>query len=69
MDIHVGTIARTPFPPSGLVEVLEVEALHPLVSRETVLVRFLAAHPHGYPSGSLGRYFRDELRSIAHWPI
>lgn len=64
MPLQIGRHARTPFRPSGLVEVVAIKDLHPLVPRQTVLVRFLAHHPHGYPPGTLGRYFRDELRPV-----
>lgn len=64
MPIEIGQRARTPFEPSGLVEVVEIEGLHPVVPRQTVLVRYLEPHPHGYPGGTLGRYFADELRPL-----
>ena len=64
MPLQIGMHAHTPFSPSGLVEVVRIEDLHPLMPRQTVLVRFLDRHPHGYPAGTLGRYFRDELRPV-----
>jgi hypothetical protein len=60
IDMH----AQTPFSPSGLVEVGGIEDLHPLMPRQTVLVRFLDRDPHRYPAGVLGRYFRDEHRPV-----
>jgi hypothetical protein len=47
-----------------LVEVVGIEDIHPLMPRQTVLVRFLDRHPHRYPAGTLGYYFRDELRPV-----
>jgi len=64
MPLQIGMCAQTPFSPSGRVEVVGIEDLHPLMPRQTVLVRFLDRHPHGYPAGTLGRYFRDELRPV-----
>jgi hypothetical protein len=64
LPLHIGMCAHTPFSPSGLVEVLVIENLHPIMLRETVLVRYLDRHPHGYPAGTLGRYFHDELQPI-----
>ena len=64
MPLQIGMHAQTPFSPSGLVEVVGIEDLHPLMPRQTVLVRFLDRHPHRYPAGTLGYYFRDELRPV-----
>ena len=41
MPLQIGMHAQTPFSPSGLVEVVGIEDLHPLMPRQTVLVRFL----------------------------
>ena len=64
MPLQIGMHAQTPFSPSGLVEVVGIEGIHPLMPRQTVLVRFLDRHPHRYPAGTLGYYFRDELRPV-----
>ena len=62
MPLQIGMYVQTPFSPNGLVEVVGIEDhLHPLMPRQTVLVRFLDRHPLGYPASTLGRYFRDEL--------
>lgn len=66
MGLQIGMHAQTPFPPRGLVEVVAIEDFHPLVPRQTVLVRFVGHHPHGYPAGTLGRYFQDELQPVGH---
>lgn len=59
--IQVGDIVRTPFDPSGLVEVIEIEPPNWLGKR-TVRVRYIEDHPHGYKAGTLGRYYLDELQ-------
>jgi hypothetical protein len=65
MPLQIGMHAQTPFSPSGLVEVVGIEELHPLMPRQTVLVRFLDRDPHRYPAGVLGRYFRDKHRPVS----
>ncbi len=62
MRLHVGQVVRTPFEPSGLVQVVALSGPHPVNGRLTVEVRYLEEHPHGYRAGTLGCYFRDELR-------
>jgi len=52
--------ARTPFEPSGIVQVLLIEPAA-LGSRPTAFVRFNHDHPAGYARDSLGRYLSDEL--------
>ncbi len=56
-------LARTPFEPSGIVEVLAIEPAAS-VSRPTAFIRFAENHPAGYSKGSFGRYFLDELIPI-----
>ena len=60
--IEVGDVCWTPFDPGGPVKILEIEGLHPVVSRRTVRVLYLTDHPHGYKCGTEGRYFLDEMR-------
>ena len=59
----VGEVFRTPFEPSGLVEVLLVEE-GDYFGKKTVWVRFVEDHPHGYPKDSCGRYIAKELRPL-----
>lgn len=60
-DWQPGDIARTPYEPSGLVKILEIEsACWPY--GVTACVEFLEDHPHGYAKGSIGRYQLKELR-------
>ena len=61
MAVEVGKIYRTPFEPSGLVRVLEIESFYPGTSRRTAFIEHVGNHPHGYKDGSVGRYFADEL--------
>ncbi len=61
--LNPGDTCQTPFEPSGLVEVIRVEP-GAYCGRDTVLIRFLEDHPHGYPAGNTGRYFTDELRPV-----
>jgi hypothetical protein len=63
--LHPGDICRTPFEPSGRVEVLSLESAYPLARfRAAAVVRFVEDHPHGYKQGELGCYFADELKPI-----
>jgi hypothetical protein len=56
----VGKIARTPFEPSGLVRVLDIEpGLYD--GKKTALIEYVEDHPKGYKKGSIGRYFAHEL--------
>jgi hypothetical protein len=56
-----GDTARTPYEPSGLVKIVEIESEH-WIYGVTVRVEFLEDHPHGYPTSSIGRYQLKELR-------
>jgi hypothetical protein len=49
MPLQIGMHAQTPFSPSGLVEVVGIEDIHPLMPRQTVLVRFLDPIPTATP--------------------
>ncbi len=60
----VGRTARTPFEPSGLVRIIEVEPIDPLTGRQTCRVEFLDDHPHGYAKGTVGRYFVEQLHIV-----
>ena len=63
--LHPGDICRTPFEPSGRVEVLSLESAFPLARfRAVFVVRFVEGHPHGYKQGELGCYFADELKPV-----
>lgn len=58
----VGEKYRTPWEPSGIVKVIELEdACWPY--KPTAVVVFIGDH-QGYRSGSLGRYQQHELRPI-----
>ena len=59
-DLKRGDKARTPFEPSAIVEIVEIE-------KETVIIRFLTDHG-GYEKGSLGRYYLSELTKVNESP-
>lgn len=60
---YKGKLARTPFEPSGLVRIVEVEkGLY--CGRKTIFGFFEGDHPHGYKDGSPARYFLDELTIV-----
>jgi hypothetical protein len=62
-----GDIASTPFEPSGLVKILEIEPAGEIYG-VTARVEFIEDHPHGYPKGSEGRYQLKELRKPIREP-
>jgi hypothetical protein len=64
MDVSVGQRYRTPFEPAGVVEVLALEPVSAGTTRRMAVVRFIGDHPHGYPDGTEGRYFADNLRPL-----
>jgi len=59
----VGRHYRTPFEPSGIVKVLEVE-FSEWSGEIYARVEHVGEHPMGYPDGSMGRYYAKELREI-----
>ena len=62
-DLVVGREYRTPWEPSGVVRVIELEdACWPY--KPTAVVVFVGDHPNGYRSGTLGRYQQHELRPL-----
>jgi RNA polymerase subunit RPABC4/transcription elongation factor Spt4 len=62
----VGKAVRTPFEPSGLVKVLEIEG--PYDGKRTAFIVYAEDHPKGYRQGDIGRYFAHELRPIQEQP-
>jgi hypothetical protein len=58
----VGDIARTPWEPSGLVKILELEPAGTIYD-ECAFVVFIEDHPNGYRNGEPGRYQLKELRA------
>lgn len=60
MTIEVGKCYRTPWEPSGVVRVLNVEPSH-TIYKEVALIEFVGDHPKGYKSGTHGRYPSSEL--------
>ena len=63
--LHPGDICRTPFEPSGRVEVLSLESAYSLSRfRAAAVVRFVEDHPHGYKQGEIDCYFADELKPV-----
>lgn len=65
MKCEVGKKYRTPYEPSGIVQIVEVEGTNEFYSRETAIVKFIGNHPAGYKNGQIGRYFVDELKEIS----
>lgn len=63
--LTIGSRARTPFEPSGVVEVLAIEAPQSPYTKPLARVRFLEDHPHGYAKGTEGLYYAEELREEA----
>lgn len=63
--IQVGRIYRTPWEPSGLVRVREVEAPHWLYG-EIIVVEYVGDHPCGYKHGTVGRYLATDLHSLGN---
>lgn len=62
-EVEVGKCYRTPWEPSGIVKVLEIEeARQPFA--ETVRIQFVGDHPNGYKHGSFGRYHLSEMRPL-----
>ena len=59
--IEVGKVYRTPYEPSGLVQVIAIEPPQSGYP-ECAFVKFVGDHPAGYKDGSHGRYFSSELR-------
>lgn len=62
--LQIGKIYKTPFEPSGTVEVIEIEPANQFYKKPTCLVKFIGDHPAGYKNGTQGRYFCDELREF-----
>ncbi len=65
MSVTVGRVYRTPWEPSGLFRVLEIE---PAANgfEEAAFGVFVGEHPSGYLDGSAGRYFTKELAGREH---
>lgn len=61
-QLKVGDLARTPFEPSALVKILQIESDH-YIYGVTVRVEFLEDHS-GYQKGEVGRYQLSELRRL-----
>ncbi len=59
----VGRHFRTPWEPSGIVEIVEVEP-HFYFGETSVLIRHDVANPMGYAKDSIGRYLLRELRPL-----
>lgn len=55
--IVIGKIYHTPYEPSGLFKVLDLEE----GNDPTAFGVFIGDHPHGYKSGTYGRYYTKEL--------
>lgn len=62
--IEVGRVYWTPFEPRGLVKVIAIEPPQSGYP-ECAFIEFVGDHPHGYESGSHGRYFSRELVDAA----
>ncbi len=59
-NLELNAVYRTPFEPSGLFRVLEIEP-QGNEYEPTAFGVFVGDHPHGYKDGSPGRYFVREL--------
>lgn len=60
-DVVVGKVYRTPFEPSGLFRVMQVEPQGAGFGA-TAFGVFVGDHPNGYKYGTFGRYYVKELR-------
>jgi hypothetical protein len=71
MSVEVGKLYRTPWEPSGVVEVLEIENPQYPYDEPTAFVRFVGDHPRGYKDGSPGRYCVKQLegREVTPPPV
>ena len=69
-QLELNAVYRTPFEPSGLFRVLEIEPQGD-VCEPTAFGVFVGDHPHGYKDGSPGRYFVRELvgRKVQNEPM
>lgn len=60
-SIVVGQEYRTPWEPSGIVRVTEIGDHY---GQKMARVVHVDDHPSGYPAGSVGAYFCNELKPI-----
>lgn len=65
MEWKVGDIARTPWEPSGLVIIKDIEPPGSVYDW-CAFVEFIEDHPKGYRKGSPGRYQLKELRPVSN---
>lgn len=59
-QLEVGKVYRTPWEPSGLFRVVELED-GGIGGYPTAFGLFVGDHPNGYKDGSPGRYLQREL--------
>ena len=64
VEMQVGDICLTPFPPAGKVKIESVVQVNdwPSCGRKIANVVYIGDHPHGYEDGSRGQYYLDELK-------
>lgn len=62
--IEIGKKYKTPFEPSGIVEVIRIESEDNFYKKPTCIIKYIGDHPAGYKNGTEGRYFCDELKQI-----
>ncbi len=67
MKIEPGKKYRTPWEPSGIVEVIRVEPGQHF-GEDTAFIRHVDDHPYGYKAGGFGRYLCRELRPLEESP-